>query len=118
MHSLFVCSITCEKNIIEQMHSNWTTFSNLNLWFDNWEEILVDLVFGGRKKSNEEYEGLIVFFDDQKDRIINLDETDGLLDNKNGQRGGQPIFVFYSTEVYGGSSRANKTSYSTTIIVG
>ena len=95
MHSLFVCSITCEKNIIEQMHSNWTTFSNLNLWFDNWEEILVDLVFGGRKKSNEEYEGLIVFFDDQKDRIINLDETDSARQYKWVERGETELCILF-----------------------
>jgi len=42
----------------------------------------------------------------------------GLLDNKNGQREGQPSFVFYSNEVGGGSSRANKISYLPAIIAG
>ena len=59
-----------------------------------------------------------MFFDGQKYRIINLDETDGSLDNTCGQRGGRPSFVFYSKEISGGASRANKTSYSLTIIAG
>jgi len=42
-----------EKNIIEQRRSKWTTFSNLNLWFDPWEEVLVELGFGRRKRENE-----------------------------------------------------------------
>ena len=57
-----------------------------------------------------------MFFDGQKDRIINVDETDGALDNTCGQRGGIPSFVFYSEDISGGESRANKTSYSPTII--
>ena len=47
-----------------------------------------------------------------KSIIINIDETDSSLDNTNGQ------FVFYSNDVGGGSSRANKISYSSAIISG
>ena len=70
---------------------------------------------GPRKKDNG-CEGSVVFFDGQKDCITNLDETNGALDNIYRQRGGRPSFVFYSEEISGGSSRANKTSYSPTII--
>ena len=35
-----------------------------------------------------------------------------------GQRGGRPSIVFYSEDISGGASRANKTSYSPTIIAG
>jgi len=38
-----------EKNMIEQRRSNWTTFSNLNVWFNTWKEILVELGFGRKK---------------------------------------------------------------------
>ena len=65
---------------------------------------------------NEDAEGLIVFYDNQKDRILNLDETDGVLDNATDQRGGRPSFLFYSTDISGGAPRANKTHYSPTII--
>ena len=59
-----------------------------------------------------------MFFDGQKDRIINLDHTDGDLDNTCGHRGGRPIFLFYSEDIGGGASRENNTSYSPTIIAG
>ena len=70
------------------------------------------------KREGEECEGSVVFFDGQKDIIINLDETDGALDNTCGQREGRPSFIFYSEDISGGASRANKTSYSPTIIAG
>ena len=107
-----------KKNMVEQRRVLWTTFSNLNLWFDTWEGALVDLGFGRLKRPNEECDGSVHFFEGQLDRILNLDETDGALDNTTGQRGGRPGIVFYSQDVSGGASRANKTSYSPTIIAG
>ena len=70
------------------------------------------------KREGEDFEGSVVLFDGKKYRIINLDDTDGALNHTCGQRGGRPSFVFYSEEISGGSSRANKTSYSPTIISG
>ena len=57
-----------------------------------------------------------MFFDGQIDRRINLDETDGALDKKCGQRGGRTSFVFYSEDISGGASRENKTPYLPTFI--
>ena len=57
-----------------------------------------------------------MFFDGQKDIIINLDKIYGALDSTCGQRGGRPSFVFYSEDISVVASRANKTSYSPTII--
>ena len=59
-----------------------------------------------------------MFSDGQKDRVINLDETDRSLYNTRGKRGWRPSFVFYSEDISGGASRSNKTSYSPTIIAG
>ena len=59
-----------------------------------------------------------MFFDGQKDRIINLDEIDGDLDKTFGQKGRRLSFVFYSEEISVGAYRADKTSYSPTIIAG
>ena len=80
--------------------------------------MLIELSFGMRKKEGEECNGFIKFFEGKKYRIINLDETDGLLDNTSGQRGEIPDFVFYSNGISGGSSRGNKISYWSIIIVG
>ena len=107
-----------EKNVLEQRREKWTTYTNLNIWSNTWEGVLIELGFVRLKREVEDCEGSVVFFDGKKDRIINLDETDGALNNTCGQIGGRPSFVFYSEEISGGSSRENKTSYSPTIIAG
>ena len=53
-------------------------------------------------------EGSIIFHGGQKERIVNLDETDGNLDNTKGKRGGQPPLVFYGKDIAGSSTAASK----------
>ena len=106
------------KNVIEQRRVQWTTYSNLNLWYDTWEETLVELGFARKKEPGDNVEGSLFFFDGQLNRIINLDETDGSLDNTAGQRGGRPPVVFYSNDINGGATQASKSTYSPTIICG
>ena len=50
------------------------------MWFNKWEEVLIELGFAQLKREGEDFEGSVVFFDGQKYIIINLDETDGALD--------------------------------------
>ena len=59
-----------------------------------------------------------MLFYGQRYRIIKLDKTDGALDKTCGKRGGRPSFVFYSEDISGVSSKANKISYSPIIIAG
>ena len=33
---------------VEDRRINWTTHKNISLWFDNWEEDIVELGFGTR----------------------------------------------------------------------
>jgi len=63
-------------------------------------------------------EGEVAFFAHQKRRIVNMDETDGSLDNTNGKRGGHKPMVFYAPDIGGGGTQAKKSSYSPTIICG
>ena len=91
---------------------------NLNIWYDTWEDNLIDLGFARKKRENEDAESSLVFYDNHKDHILNLDKADGALDNTTGQRGGQLLFVFYITDVSGGASKANNILYSPTIIAG
>jgi len=108
-----------KKNMQEHRRLQWTTHSNLNAWFDTWRNTLIHLGFAREKTiGDEDVVGELVFFDGQKDRILNLDETDGLLDNTNGQRGGRKPMVFYCHGVSGGGTEASKSSYSPTIICG
>jgi hypothetical protein len=52
------------------------------------------------------------------DRIGNVDETDGSLDDTTGQRGGRPPMTFLAPEVAGGGTAVNKSGYSATVICG
>jgi hypothetical protein len=40
------------------------------------------------------------------DRIGNLDETDGSLDDTTGQRGGRPPMTFFAPDIAGGGTAA------------
>ena len=70
-----------KANVIEQRRLMWTTHFNLDLWFTTWKQTLIDLGFS-RARTEEDVDavGEIVFFDKQLERIVNLDETDGTLD--------------------------------------
>ena len=46
-----------KKNVLEQRRSKWTTYTNLNMWFNTWEGVLIDLVFASLKREGEDFEG-------------------------------------------------------------
>ncbi len=108
-----------KANVMEQRRVEWTTHFNLNLWFDTWKTTLIDLGFAREKTLEDvEVEGELVFLPGQKERIINVDETDGTLDDTSGQAGGRPPVVFTAPDVPSGSTSVNKCSYKTTLIFG
>jgi hypothetical protein len=63
----------------------WTTYENLDRWFDAWEAILVELGFASR-----DAEGRIEIPEDQRRRICNCDETKLSVDGCDGGVGGRP----------------------------
>ena len=108
-------------NLQEARRLQWTTYGNLNVWFETFKHTLIDLGFAREKKEDgteDHISGELVFFEGQTRRILNVDETDGTLDNTNGKRGGRKPMVFYAPDVGGGGSSASKSSYSPTIICG
>ena len=109
-----------ERNPQELRRLVWTTCTNLNCWHGTWELTLVCLGFGRQKQKEDDdkHEGNIVFFSGQRRRIINLDETDGSVDNTNGKRGGRKPMVFCAPDVGGGGTQANKSACSPTVICG
>jgi len=107
------------QNFQEARRLQWTTHANLKAWFEQFKSTLIDLGFAREKTADDvEAEGVVVFFPNQKRRVLNLDETDGTLDNTSGKRGGRKPMVFYAPDVGGGGTQANKSSYSPTIICG
>jgi hypothetical protein len=69
----------------------WTTFSNLNTWFDSFEKHSVELGFAER---NADGAGSIRFI--HPERIFNLDETNLLLDGSSGDIDGRPVTTLYN----------------------
>ena len=75
-----------EKYVLEKSRAKWTTYTNLNMWFNKWERVLIYIGFERLDRELYYCEGSFVFFGGHKDRIINLDDTDGVIDNTCGQR--------------------------------
>ena len=68
----------------------WTSFKNLDLWFNSWETFLVEFGF-----TNHNVNGELVFEDGALCRILNMDETCISLDGRDGYRGGRPAVTYY-----------------------
>jgi len=78
-----------KEEVVEMRRLIWTTFSNLSDWYDAWEKFLTTQGFAS-EIINESGAKEIVFSEEQKRRIINIDETNLSLDGSDGGRGGRP----------------------------
>jgi hypothetical protein len=107
-----------KANVMEQRRLMWTTAHNLEVWFKTWKDLLIDLGFGRAAQPEDNVEGEVFFFAGMTRRIINVDETDGSLDDTTGQRGGRPPMTFFAPDVAGGGTAVNKSGYSATVICG
>lgn len=76
----------------EERRIRWTSFRNLNQWFDNWGRDLVQLGFA-HMEGNE-----IIIPTEQLARIVNVDETCLALDGGSGIRGGILGEIFLKLE--------------------
>jgi hypothetical protein len=108
-----------KANVVEQRRLAWTTAYHIDTWFTTFKTTLIDLGFARPKEAtDEDTVGELFFYPGQLQRILNFDETDGSIDNTTGKRGGRPPVTFYSNEVTGGATAANKSGYTATIIFG
>ncbi|KAL7490610.1 hypothetical protein ACHAWT_000174 [Skeletonema menzelii] len=101
------------SNNAEERRVQWTTYSNLKSWFNNWERDLIELGF-----AYQDDDGKVIIPPEQLARIMNIDETALIMDASTSQRGGRPEATFY----YGGlpnlGNQSIKNSLSTTMITG
>ncbi len=81
----------------------WTTFCNLNTWFNSFEKHCIELGFAQR-----DADGSIRFM--HPERILNLDETNVSLDGSSGNRGGRPTTTFYDPNLSRTGNAQSKTS--------
>jgi hypothetical protein len=104
----------CDKlSFAEERRARWTTYANLELWFDSWEKTLIDLGFmeddGSRKNILPEH---------QLRNIINFDETCLSLDGSSIHRGGRPAAYYHNPRLPQVGISTSKSSQMTTMITG
>jgi hypothetical protein len=92
----------------EEQRVAWTTYSNLETWFDSWKHYLILLGFSKEKseddvmledandalEEDDTLEGEIEVSPLQLQQIVNLDETNISIDGSDGNTGGRPAVVF------------------------
>jgi len=100
-------------NCAEDLRIRWTTYQNLDLWFDSWEVSLVDYGFATINTNGE-----LLFDIEMMKRILNLDETCMSLDGGNGNRGGHPTVMYYDARFSQLGKATSKSALTTTMIGG
>jgi len=104
----------CDKlSFAEERRVRWTTYANLELWFDSWEKTLIDLGF-----MEDDGTGKYILPDRQLRNIINFDETCLSLDGSSINRGGRPAAHYHDPRLPQVGISTSKTSHTTTMITG
>lgn len=106
-----------KEEVVEMRRLIWTTFSNLSDWYDAWEKFLTTQGFAS-EIINESGAKEIVFSEEQKRRIINIDETNLSLDGSDGGRGGRPSCTITIKHCSRPGTAQNKTSVSSSLMCG
>ena len=68
-----------------------TIYKNINLWFGNWEDDLVNLGFA----FEDDDQNVTIPEDEQLQNIINFDKTCSSINGSRGRRGGSPEIVLH-----------------------
>jgi len=100
-------------NCAEDRRIRWTTYQNLELWHDSWDDFLVEYGFAVLGAT-----GTVIVKDELKGRIINIDETCLSLDGSNGNRGGRPTVTYHDIRFPHLGQATSKSSLTTTMITG
>ena len=97
----------------EQRRIQWTTYNNIKMWFENWENDLVELGFAFRDEKGD-----VIIPKEQMRRILNVDESCLSLDGSKGARGGRPEVVFFDPRFPQLGAGTSKSSVTSTLIAG
>ena len=108
-----------KEMVIELRRQQWTTRANLNLWFDSWKRFLLTMDFGmAQAPIGVRMEGEIYISNEQRKRILNLDETAISLDGSEGRVGGRPAASIVAKGVNRAGTAANKSGAKETLVCG
>lgn len=108
----FVCngSVTTGSSLLENCRVVYTTYNNINVWFDTLKEFLTTNGFARNKQEDGDREW--VFFRGQLNRILNLDESGLMLDSNQSKSGGKSSthFSCSNPSIPQGMDQTNKSS--------
>ena len=102
-----------KEQVVEMRRLMWATPKNLSDWFDEWEHFVLAQGFATKDDN-----GLTVFSEDQKRRIINIDETNLSLDGSDGGRGGRPSNTITIKGCQRPGTGQNKAGLSSSLMCG
>jgi hypothetical protein len=91
----------------------WTTVKNLEDWYNRWQRFCLGFAFG-----DSDGEGGIVFSEEPKRRIVNMDKTKFSTDGSDGGIGGRPENSITLLDVARAYTAMNKSSMSSTLMCG
>ena len=113
-------NVTTTNTKMEKRRLVWSTYNNINTWFEKMKEELIVLGFARLPTAEEDVEGELVFFDGQLQRILNIDESEVTTDGTSKLTGGRPITEYCSTDtrIGTGAEGTNKSGYAATFIGG
>ncbi len=91
----------------------WTTHTNLNDWFDAWEDFRLSRGFASKNDLGE-----TIFEEVQMRRIVNVDETNFSLDGSEGGHGGHPANIIMISNAARPGTGQSKSSMSSSLMLG
>jgi len=98
----------------EDRRIRWTNEDNINMWFENWENDLVELGFAWRDETTRK----VHIPDEMLRLIVNFDETCLSLCGATTNRGGRPEALIYDPRFPMVGKATSKSSLTTTMITG
>ena len=115
--------VNTKDSKMERRRLEWTTFQNINLWFDSLKEFFLRNGFARVATEKDKLAGVdgeLVFLESQTDRIINLDESEVSTDGTSKLSGERPVTELLSSNsvIPTGANMMNKSGYSVTFIGG
>jgi hypothetical protein len=108
-----ICLELSREVQVELRRQMWTTVMDLGDWYDHFESFCIEYIFG-----EDGGGGKVVFTDDQKRRISNMDETKFSMDGSDGAIGGHPAKSITIAGTTRSGTATNKASLSSTLMCG
>ena len=112
--------VTSNDFRMEQRRLEWTTYTNINIWFETLKRFFIDKGFAREKTDGDDCDGELIYLEGQTNRILNLDESEVSTDGTTKLSGGRPVSKLSSTDssIPKGATTCNKSGYSATFIGG